>query len=288
MLVIIVVKGLISDSDFSPIAIAADQRLFANLAELLSYTREELDKDLSVGTTIREWKLLQAFHIWYEEQVSSGGDISAMIQFLDRNTLFEIAAKANKPRISIESEPVSDVTADVGTHPNLVTAPPGANVPAGITSRRASVVRARQSAGQATPASSTINLGLNTPSRRATVSFANPGTQGNTGATGIASSTSVPVVNPPSTAGAAGPAPSTTNPPYAPTSTYSAAAEFDKGGRRSVSDYPTLNNKEQFPKWQRQLVGTALDHKCENVLDHKYYANTVEQKQLFDRQQRFM
>ena len=37
----------------------------------------------------------------------------------------------------------------------------------------------------------------------------------------------------------------------------SKAVEFDKGSRRSVSDYTSLSNKEGWAKWQRQLNGTA-------------------------------
>ena len=52
-----------------------------------------------------------------------------------------------------------------------------------------------------------------------------------------------------------------------PPKDYSKAAEFDKGARRSTSDYHTLSDKEGWAKWQRQLIGTAFEHKCEQVLD---------------------
>ena len=54
-----------------------------------------------------------------------------------------------------------------------------------------------------------------------------------------------------------------------PTTTYvvSRASEFDKGGRRSSSDHGKLQNREQWSKWHRALMGNAYEHKCEQVLD---------------------
>ena len=77
---------------------------------------------------------------------------------------------------------------------------------------------------------------------------------------------------------------------YGGTPTYSRAADFDKGGRRSVSDYSTFSNKEQWSKWNRQLVGQVLDHKCECVLNPNYAPdpNDSDEVSLFDSQQRFM
>ena len=55
-------------------------------------------------------------------------------------------------------------------------------------------------------------------------------------------------------------------------STYvmSRTQEFERGGRRSSSDYMKFTSREQWQKWQRSLVGNAMEHKCEKVLDPSY------------------
>ena len=70
----------------------------------------------------------------------------------------------------------------------------------------------------------------------------------------------------------------------------SRASDFDKGSRRSVQDYTTFSNKEQWSKWSRQLIGQAYDHKCENILDATFVPdpNDADAVALFDSQQRFM
>ncbi len=72
--------------------------------------------------------------------------------------------------------------------------------------------------------------------------------------------------------------------------TSSRASDFEKGERRSVSDYNTFSNKEAWGKWQRSLVGQAYAHKCENVLDPSYVPdpNDADEVALFESQQRFM
>ncbi len=72
--------------------------------------------------------------------------------------------------------------------------------------------------------------------------------------------------------------------------TSSRASDFDKGGRRSVSDYSTFSNKEQWSKWNRQMIGQAFDHKCETILNPQYVPdpNDPDAMALFDSQQRFM
>mmetsp|Transcript_13413 Transcript_13413/g.37010 ORF Transcript_13413/g.37010 Transcript_13413/m.37010 type:complete len:251 (-) Transcript_13413:15-767(-) len=47
----------------------------------------------------------------------------------------------------------------------------------------------------------------------------------------------------------------------------SEASNFDKGGRRSSSDYEKFSNKEHWHKWQRSTLGQAYEHKSENILD---------------------
>jgi hypothetical protein len=70
----------------------------------------------------------------------------------------------------------------------------------------------------------------------------------------------------------------------------SKASNFEKGGRRSVSDYDKLSSKEQWPKWQRATLGTAFEHKVEQVLDPQYTPDPsdLDEVELFANQQRFM
>ena len=68
------------------------------------------------------------------------------------------------------------------------------------------------------------------------------------------------------------------------------ASEFDKGGRCSSSDCGKLQNREQWSKWHRALMGNAYEHKCEQVLDPSYTPNPSDPDEvaLFESQQRFM
>ena len=70
----------------------------------------------------------------------------------------------------------------------------------------------------------------------------------------------------------------------------SAAVNFDKGGRRSASDYEKFSSKEQWSKWQRSTIGTAYEHKCENVLNATYVPDPSDpdEVELFASQKRFM
>ena len=82
----------------------------------------------------------------------------------------------------------------------------------------------------------------------------------------------------PTTAATTTPATVTTATPTAvagPTTTHvmSRASEFDKGGQRLTSDYGKLQNREQWSKWHRALMGNAYEHKCEQVLDPSYTPN---------------
>jgi hypothetical protein len=62
------------------------------------------------------------------------------------------------------------------------------------------------------------------------------------------------------------------------------------GGKCSLSDYKKLTNKDQWHRWQRNLMGTAFEHKCENVLDPSYVPNPLDtdECELFDLQQHWM
>ena len=70
----------------------------------------------------------------------------------------------------------------------------------------------------------------------------------------------------------------------------SKASNFEKGGKRSSSDYERFTDKNRWHHWQRHLIGTAYEHKCENVLDPKYVPDLQDEDscELFANQQRFM
>jgi hypothetical protein len=115
-----------------------------------------------------------------------------------------------------------------------------AHVPAGIGSNAAKIKELRRSSGL-------LASGLKSRKKSvARVTFNTPAP--------------APASNPPNT-------PNPMNPPTLQPSQYglaqpawtwptsSRAADFDKGGRRSVQDYTTFSNKEQWPKWSRQLIG---------------------------------
>ena len=72
--------------------------------------------------------------------------------------------------------------------------------------------------------------------------------------------------------------------------TSSKASDFDKGSRRSSSDYKAFSDKNQWTKWQRQLLGTAFEHKVERVLDPSFCPdpNDPDDIALFGQQQRFL
>ena len=80
--------------------------------------------------------------------------------------------------------------------------------------------------------------------------------------------------------------------PTAPSTHYvlTRTQEFEKGGRRSSSDYPKLASREQWPKWHRALLGNAMEHKCEQVLNTSYVPDPtdMDEVELFKCQQRFM
>ena len=64
-------------------------------------------------------------------------------------------------------------------------------------------------------------------------------------------------------------------PVAAHTTTYatSRAVEFDKGRQRPSSDYAKFQNCVQLQKWHRTLMGSACEHKCEQVLDPSHAPN---------------
>ena len=70
----------------------------------------------------------------------------------------------------------------------------------------------------------------------------------------------------------------------------SKTSEFERGSRRSSSDYDKFSSKEQWSKWQRSLIGTAAEHKVIKVLDPSCTPdpNDKDAVSLFKRQQEFM
>ena len=128
--------------------------------------------------------------------------------------------------------------------------------------------------------------------------MANTGTQRVTfGPTTAALSTAMTGTTAAPTAATTAPLANTTMVPVtttvtAPTSTYvmSRALEFDKGGRRSSSDYGKLQNHDQWSKRHCALMGNAYEHKCEQVLDPSYAPNPNDPDEiaLFGLQQQFM
>ena len=61
----------------------------------------------------------------------------------------------------------------------------------------------------------------------------------------------------------------------APTTTHemSCTLEFDKGGQCSSSNCRKFQNHEQWLKWHCTLMGSAYEHKCEQVLDPTHVPN---------------
>jgi hypothetical protein len=82
--------------------------------------------------------------------------------------------------------------------------------------------------------------------------------------------------------------PNTSNAPivYYQTPMTTEASEFAHGGKHSLSDYEKLTNKDQWHRWQQNLMGTAFEHKCENVLDPSYVPDPLDtdECELFDLQ----
>jgi hypothetical protein len=132
----------------------------------------------------------------------------------------------------------------------------------------------------------TFNLGKS-PSAPTTPMSANPRTRVTFGGTTSIPSGVTTRTNP-STMGMPATATSTTNPSVAYVQSH--ALEFDKGGRRSSSDYAKFTSREQWSRWHRALMGSAFEHKCEQVLDPTYAPdpNDADECELFKSQQRFM
>ncbi|CAJ1951055.1 unnamed protein product [Cylindrotheca closterium] len=66
------------------------------------------------------------------------------------------------------------------------------------------------------------------------------------------------------------------------------ADEFDRSIRREPSSSPTFSNDKQWENYNRNLAAICCTYGLQNVLNHKYRPQTVDEKDLFDRQQAFM
>ncbi|CAJ1951061.1 unnamed protein product [Cylindrotheca closterium] len=67
-----------------------------------------------------------------------------------------------------------------------------------------------------------------------------------------------------------------------------AADEFDRSIRREPSSFPTFSNDKQWENYNCNLAAICRTYGLQNVLNHKYSPQTVDKKDLFDRQQAFM
>ena len=81
--------------------------------------------------------------------------------------------------------------------------------------------------------------------------------------------------------------PTTTTVTVPTTTTTSPADEFQKGTRRSVSDYKPFREKRQWNQWNRMLVSTGTDHGIENVFDQNYVPGNQAERDLFMRVKKF-
>ena len=66
------------------------------------------------------------------------------------------------------------------------------------------------------------------------------------------------------------------------------AEEFRRGIKRDKAHYEALRDEKQWDSWKRKTESTATTHGCENILDPKFEATTVDDIALFDAQQTFM
>ena len=64
-------------------------------------------------------------------------------------------------------------------------------------------------------------------------------------------------------------------------------AEFVKGTKRSLSDYPELKDDRYWIDFKENVESIAASHGCDNVLDHLYVPNRNESP-LFKEQKVFM
>ncbi|CAJ1932253.1 unnamed protein product [Cylindrotheca closterium] len=66
------------------------------------------------------------------------------------------------------------------------------------------------------------------------------------------------------------------------------ADNFDRSIKRDPLSFPTFSNDKQWKNYNRILEAICRTYGLQNVLNHKYCPQTVDEKDLFDRQQAFM
>lgn len=75
--------------------------------------------------------------------------------------------------------------------------------------------------------------------------------------------------------------------PAADSSSYTPSQEFEKGNRRSVSDYKIFREKKHWNQYNRQLLITGDSQGIGNVFDATYKPTTAEEIDLFATVQRY-
>ena len=74
----------------------------------------------------------------------------------------------------------------------------------------------------------------------------------------------------------------------APTQAKTDLWDFQRSIKRDKSHYVSLTNKQIFDDWKRATVATIKSHCYENVIDTTYMPPSLEAKELFKEQQRFI
>jgi hypothetical protein len=73
-----------------------------------------------------------------------------------------------------------------------------------------------------------------------------------------------------------------------PSTTVSAITNFQKGVKRSVSDYKPFKEDRYFNSWQRHLQTTARSHNVDNVINLAYVPSNPDEIALLEEQKKFV
>ena len=285
----------VSDSATDPLTCFVRDQGLNDIRMVISMDQEDF-KAMGFDIDFATYRSLQTMNRWYNEAISNETEIDEEYDW------FMSLTDAKLMRYLMASRRVTRIIGEPDTDaPGLMAT---TNVPSTVTTRtdsakakleslRRSSLATFQSGKPPLPPSTTK------PPAKGRISFA----------PGVVTTPSVPSTPAPTTTTTTTkPAPTpimtnvttiapTTSVVQAPTTfpstttyVYSRAQEFDKGGRRSSSDYSKFQNREQWSKWHRALMGSAYEHKCENVLDPTYVPdpNDPDECELFSSQQRFM
>ena len=79
-----------------------------------------------------------------------------------------------------------------------------------------------------------------------------------------------------------------TEKPNAPTQAKTDLQDFQHSIKRDKSHYVSLTNKQNYDDWKRATVATIKSHRCKNVIDATYMPHSLDAKDLFREQQRFI